>query len=242
MTKAKPTYTLLGAGGTGSILFPSLLRYLSTYHRGRKESFYLQVIDGDQIEPHNFDRQLFALPTTGHNKAEALVQTAAYVPDNAKLFALPEFLGKGNVKKRVQAGDTILIAVDNYSVRALVEERVRELERAVVINGGNESTDGSCQLWIRVEDKNLTPPLSHMHDEIAYKSKDDRAAMSCEARSKIPGGEQTIIANMMSATTMLNMLRLYHEQGAPSKGHEVHFDLNTLAMRPDDWRGIEGWN
>lgn len=240
---AKTTYTLLGAGGTGSILFDSLIRYLATYHRGRKEAFNLQVIDGDEIETKNLDRQLFADPTIGHNKAEALVATARHVPPNGKLFAIPKFLGKDNVEKLVRDGDVVLIAVDNYSVRALVEEHGKTLPSLVVINGGNESTDGSCQLWQRRDGQNITPPLSHMHPEIAYKDKDDRAAMSCEVRASIPGGEQTIIANMMSATTMLNMLRLFHTspKGVPAKGHEVHFDLNTLAMRPDDLRGVEGW-
>lgn len=239
----KTTYTLLGAGGTGSILFPNLLRYLETYHRARKESFYIQVIDGDDIEPHNLDRQLFTETAIGANKAEALIQTSPFIPPSGKLFSRPEFIGKDNVKKVLRDGDIVIIAADNYSIRALIEEVGKTLDNLVVINGGNESTDGSCQLWVRVAGRNVTPPLSHCHPEIVYKGKDDRAAMSCEARSKLAGGEQTIVANMMSAVAILNMLRLYHSspKGVPPKGHEVHFDLNTLAMRPDDWRGVEGW-
>ena len=238
---AKTTYTLLGAGGTGSILFPSLLRYLETYHRHRDEEFYLQVIDGDAIEPHNLDRQLFADPTVGDNKAEALVHTSTFDPPHGKLFPVPKFLGKENVGKLVRDTDVVLIAVDNYSARALIEERGKELDNIVVINGGNESTDGSCQLWVRREGKNITPPMSHCHPEIQYKGTNDRAAMSCEARAKIKGGEQTIIANMASALAMLNMLRLHHQADVPKGGHEVYFDLDTLAMRPEDLRGVEGW-
>lgn len=239
---AKPTYTLLGAGGTGSILYESLLRYLETFHRHRDENFYLQVIDGDAIEAHNLDRQLFAEQTIGGNKAEALVHTTPFKPPHGKLFPVNDFLGKKNVEKLIRDGDIVLIAVDNYSVRALVEERGKNLDNIVVINGGNESTDGSCQLWIRREGKNVTPPMSHCHPEIAYKADNDRAAMSCQARSKLKGGEQTIIANMASAVAMLNMLRLHHQNDVPKGGHEVYFDLDTLAMRPEDLRGVEGWN
>lgn len=237
----KPTYTLLGAGGTGSILFDSLVRYLETYHRHRDEEFYLQVIDGDEIEAHNLDRQLFPEPTIGNNKAEALVHTAKYVPPHGKIFPVATFLGKKNIGKLVRSGDIVLIAVDNYSVRALVEQHGHTLDRLVVINGGNESTDGSCQLWVRHDGKNVSPPLSHCHPEIAYKSANDRAAMSCEARGKIKGGEQTIVANMASALMMLNMLRQHHQNSVPKVGHEVYFDLDTLAMRPEDLRGVDGW-
>lgn len=239
---AKTTYTLLGAGGTGSILFDPLVRYLDTYHGHRKETFNLQVIDGDGIEAHNLARQLFAGPAIGGNKADALVHTARYEPLHGRLFPVPKFLGRDNVTKFVRDGDIILIAVDNYSVRALVEENAGKLDNTVVINGGNESTDGSCQLWVRRDGQNVTPPLSHCHPEIAYRKDNDRAAMSCEARSKIKGGEQTIIANMASAVAMLNMLRLHHQHDVPKGGHEVYFDLDTLAMRPEDLRGVEGWN
>lgn len=237
---AKTTYTLLGAGGTGSILFDPLLRYLDTYHS--KDGFNLQVIDGDGIEKHNLARQLFDEPAIGSNKASSLVEHSRYEPSHGRVFARPTFLGKDNVEKLIANGDIILIAVDNYSVRALVESRVKNLDNGVVINGGNESTDGSCQLWVRRDGANVTPPISHCHPEIAYKSADDRAALSCEARAKIKGGEQTIVANMASALSMLNMLRLHHQNDVPKGGHEVYFDLDTQAMRPDDLRGVEGWN
>ena len=239
-----PTYTLIGAGGTGSILFSPLVRYLETYYRGQPvlTGYNLQVIDGDEIERKNLERQLFAEPAIGFSKAEALVASLGFEPALGKLFTFNEFLGADNIAKRIRDGDTVLIAVDNYSLRALVEKHGLTLDNLTVINGGNEATDGSCQLWVRRAAKNLTPPLSHGHPEIAYKGADDRAEMSCEARSKLPGGEQTIIANMQSATTMLNVLRLHHNVGVPKQGHEVHFDLNTLAMRPDDLRGLEGWS
>jgi hypothetical protein len=157
---------------------------------------------------------------------------------------VPHYLGKKNIDELVRRGDIVLIAVDNYSVRALIEARVKALEDAVVINGGNELTNGSCQIYIRQAGKNVTPPLSHFHEEIKYKGTDDRAAMTCAARTKIPGGEQTIAANSMSASIMLAFLSNYHTQATKPKGmvgHEAHFDLATLAMRHEDLRGTDGW-
>lgn len=238
------TYNLIGAGGTGSILYNLMLRYLDTWHGHHKTKFALQVIDGDQVETKNYDRQLFGPMAVGKNKAAALVEASAFTPVHGKIYPRPEYLGKANIAKLIRETDTTLIAVDNYSCRALIEAHVKTLKHATVINGGNEMTNGSCQLYLRRKGKNLTPPLSHWHDEIAYKGTDDRAAMSCAAVAAIPGGEQTIIANGMSAITMLNMLRIGLEQAENPKGpvgHEVHFDLATLAMRHEDLRGTDGW-
>lgn len=239
-------YTLLGAGGTGSFLYPALLRYLETHHSTRGEDWILQVLDGDHFTPENFARQLFEGRYVDENKANAIVaQHSAAI--RGKVYALPEYLGDENIEARVADGDTILIAVDNYPVRSKIEQRGQALQNLTVINGGNEKSDGSCQIWMRRNGKNITPPMSHMHDEI-HRPGVDRAAIDCMAAAALPGGEQTIIANLMSATTMLNGLRLTHGWEANLATHlqdipfhEIFFDLDTAKMRTADWRKIEGW-
>lgn len=243
MTTPRQTYWLIGAGGTGTALFGPLLRYLGTFHGARKESFTLAVMDGDNVEPHNLNRQLFDTPAIGHNKAQALT-ASAIKPDIAELHPIPQYLGSDEDSlSRITDGDIILIAVDNYPVRYFIEQRALQLPNVVVINGGNEKTDGSTQIFIRRKGRNLTPPLSHCHPEIAPTGP-DRAKMTCQAIAKLPGGEQTIIANGASAIFMLNMLRLFHERSdkdLKTMPHEFHFDLNTLSARPDDLRGVPGW-
>lgn len=236
-----PTYVLVGAGGTGSILYPSLLRYLGATHRHRDEDALLAVIDGDTLAYSNLDRQLYPGSAVGANKAEALV--ALYpVPGNLIVTPIPQYLGEDNIEKFIQTADTILIAVDNYAVRALINDRVKNLDNATVINGGNEESDGSVQIFVREDGKNITPPLDHCHPEIAYAEKDDRRKLSCQQISDLPGGGQTLVANMMSATLILNALRLIHDGADYRNRHEQFFDMTTVKMRPADNRGVEGWN
>ena len=62
---------LIGLGGIGSQLLPSLVRYLSFRPEPRP---LLVLVDGDAYEPGNRSRQLFPDDALGTNKAEALAQ------------------------------------------------------------------------------------------------------------------------------------------------------------------------
>lgn len=245
-------YVLIGAGGTGSILFPLLVRYLDSYHGNRGDNHIVAVIDGDHVEAKNLERQMFGGNFIDENKAHALVAQLGHPATRA----VPEYLGEENLEKRIFDGDVVLIAADNYDVRRRIERHAMSLGNIVVINGGNESSNGSLQVFIRSEGVNLTPLLSWQHPEILEPSPHDPSAMNCQQIAEMPGGEQTIVANTMSAAWMLNALVQYHEwnrvrlvPGAeipipapePFPWHELHFDLATGRARPNDLRGISGW-
>jgi molybdopterin/thiamine biosynthesis adenylyltransferase len=235
-----PVYVLIGAGGTGSILFDCLNRYLNAYHVNREEAHIVAVIDGDELQAHNLDRQLFQGNYVGENKANALV--AIY--GNETTRAVPEFLSDENVTNRINDGDIVLIAADNFDVRNRIQRHGMTLDNITVINGGNESTDGSLQMWIRRNGENITPPLSFMHDEILRPSPFDPSTLDCQQLATLPGGEQTIIANMMSATQILNAVRTLHEwqEGVQElRWSEIFYDLNTGNAKSFDNRIIEGW-
>jgi hypothetical protein len=230
------TYDLVGAGGTGSILYPLLKRYLTTYEKTSGEPFRITIIDGKEVAAAKLDRQLFEGRYSGSNKAEALV--AQYQDDPKVVIAVPSYLNDQNIGG-IRNGDVVLIAADNYPVRARIERHAATLDNITVINGGNEMRDGSLQIYMRRKGKNVTPPMSRGHAEILEDDKRDPAALSCEQIAALPGGEQTIIANMMSATAMLNGLHMVHTWERPKKDRpahfelqeEVFFDLNTFAMR-----------
>jgi molybdopterin/thiamine biosynthesis adenylyltransferase len=235
-----PVYVLIGAGGTGSILFDVLNRYLTSYHVNREEPHIVAVIDGDELQAHNLERQLFRGNFVGENKANALV--AMYDHENAR--SVPEFLSDENISTRINDGDIVLIAADNFDVRNRIQRHGMSLDNITVINGGNESTDGSLQLWVRRDGKNITPPLSFMHDEILRPSPFDPSTLDCQQLAALPGGEQTIIANMMSATQILNAVRTLHEWQDGKRDiqwTEAFYDLNTGNAKSFDNRIIEGW-
>ncbi len=229
-------YAMIGAGGTGSILFPALERYLRTYARESGEDYTLTVIDGKELAPEKLERQLFAGRYAGSNKAESLI--AQYDADPRVIIAVPKYLDDENITG-IDNGDVVLIAADNFPVRARIESRALQLDNVTIINGGNEMHDGSLQVWARRHGADITPRLSQGHPEILQDDGADPTRLSCEEIAELPGGQQTIIANMMSATAMLNALRRVHDwemtqntENAPfPPGEEVFFDLDTFAMR-----------
>lgn len=233
----KRPYILIGAGGTGSILFPLLFRYLATYHRNRDDDYTLTVIDGKTVSASKLGRQLFAGRFAGNPKASALIEQ--YDADPKVVIAVPQYLGANNIGG-IREDSVVLIAADNFPVRMRIQERAQQLKNVTIINGGNEMTDGSLQLYVRRNGDDITPPMSQGHPELLINDERDPATLSCEQIAELPSGEQTIVANAMSATAMLNGLRKIHEwenhrvnasatlREIPD---EVFFDLDNFGMR-----------
>lgn len=227
-------YDLIGAGGTGSILLPLLRGYLNTYQKTSGEEAQITVIDGKEVGAEKLDRQMFEGKYAGSNKAEALIEQ--YKGSGTVLIAVPHYLNDKNITGLTN-GDIIIIAADNFPVRARIEKHAKTLRDVTVLNGGNEMHDGSLQIYVRRKGKDITPPLSQGHAEILTDDKRDPATLSCEQIAQIPGGEQTIIANVQSATLILAGLKKVHDWERDNKKaipHEVFFDLNTMAMRALD--------
>lgn len=226
-------YILIGAGGTGSFLFPALIRYLETHARATEEQFRITILDGKEVSASKLERQLFFGQYAGSNKAEALRDQ--YMADPKVVIAMPTYLGDDNIAG-IREGAVVLIAADNFPTRARIEARAREMDNVTIINGGNEMVDGSMQIYLRRNATDITPPLSQGHPEILRDDKADPSRLSCQQIAELPSGEQLIIANMMSAATMLNALRKIHDwETNPEPIHplaeEVFFDLETFGMR-----------
>lgn len=237
-------YIMVGAGGTASHLYHALYMYLKS-REDVEPNWELHIYDGDEVMTNNLERQVFTREDLGKNKAIALVEST---PDTDHLFAYDRFLGADELPKVIQDGDTVLIMVDNMFIRARIEEHCKTLKDVSVINAGNELISGSVQLWVREKGKNLTPPLSYLHPEITNTMDADRSAMSCADIAKLPGGGQTVLANMSAAALSLAALyRLHEKRYATEKGKgntpwtEVQFDHKLGTIMPWDVRTVEGW-
>jgi hypothetical protein len=231
------TYFLVGAGGTGTHLLPALLAYLRTYHGNTGTEYQVVIADGDIFEPKNLTRQIFAEGMVSINKAEAMLQMHPGHP----IIAVSRYIGKADVETMIQDGDCVLICADNYSIRSLIVDHVKTLNSAVVINAGNEVFDGSVQLWVREGSENITPSLTYGHPEIAFTAENDRAAMDCLTIATLPGGEQTILANMTSATYMLLALQRWHADTFRTGWTELQFDLLRGQVDHINMRERRNW-
>ena len=238
-------YIMIGAGGTGSHLARPLHTYLTSFHKG--DEWILHIVDGDVVEEKNLERQAFRPGTVTMNKAKAL---ALMLADETHIKAYSEYVSEENIGRFVRNGDTVFICADNFTVRARIEQTARATDNVTVINGGNEKWDGSVQLWVREKGKDVTPRIGYLHPEIAVGMGDDRAEMTCVQAAQLPGGEQTLIANLTSATWMLTALWRRHANGhvlsrkqepGPLTWTEVQFDALHGTVEHIDQRMSAHW-
>lgn len=247
--KDRPTmnnYIVIGAGGTGTHLLRPLHAYLTAHHQ--TDDWMLFIVDGDVVEEKNLARQLFTPATITLNKA---VAAAGALNDIPHVAAHEEYVSEENIGRFVQNGDTVFICADNFTVRRRIEDHARTLDNVIIINGGNEKWDGSVQLWVREEGNDITPRIGYLHPEIAVGMGEDRAEMTCIQAAALPGGEQTLIANMTAATWMLTALWRYHEGLAympldnnpgPKTWTEVQFDARNGTVEHIDQRLSAHWS
>jgi molybdopterin/thiamine biosynthesis adenylyltransferase len=223
------SYVVVGAGGTASHLIHALNQYVEAVHG---EDGFIHVWDNDAVEQSNLSRQLFYPYEIGNHKAEAF---HARFPQHVRAHI--DFIGPENVEDAIQNEDIVLICADNMFVRKLINERAKELNTITIINGGNEMHTGSVQTFVKIDGVKVSPDLEWLSPELHIED-GDRSAMSCNELAMLPGGEQTIIANMTTASLMLAALwrvdqGVYNEERQWTK---VTYDHRVGTFQTSDVR------
>lgn len=231
------TYILVGAGGTGSNFIGPALAYIDSWNQNNNIDWEFLIVDGDHFTESNRTRQMFAPEYVGRNKAEALADMYRQYP----VVSIPEYVGEEQLSNLMVENCVVFLGVDNFSVRALVQDQALKMDDIIIINGGNEYHDGSVQLWVREKGKNKTPPLTFLHNEIQYVADDDRSAMTCAQAMEMPGGEQLVIANMRVANHMLEALWRINTGDWKTGWTELNFDLKKGAIEYLNRRENKGW-
>ena len=217
---------LVGLGGIGSQLVPSLVRYLAFRPEPRPT---LVLVDGDAYEPSNRTRQVFPETAIGTNKAEALAE----VYRGLTVQAVADYLTEANIATVIRDGDVVLMAVDNHWTRFVVDRHLATLDEVTLISGGNDETDGNVQLVRRRNGEFVDGGLAEIHREIGRATEAEFAARNgCERQ--VEERPQLVVTNLMVASAMLNCLWAVLECGSVSYS-EVYLDVIANAMRSRSW-------
>ncbi|MEX2135361.1 MAG: ThiF family adenylyltransferase [Chloroflexota bacterium] len=217
---------LVGLGGIGSQLLPSLVRYVAFRPEPRP---MLVLVDGDAYEPANRTRQVFPDSAIGANKAEALAE----VYRGLTVQGIADYLTEANVADIIRDGDAVLLAVDNHWTRFVVDRHLATLDEVTLISGGNDETDGNVQLVRRRNGEFVDGSLAEIHVEIGRATPEEFAARNgCERQ--VEERPQLVVTNLMVASAMLNCLWAVLERGSVSYS-EVYLDVVTNAMRSRSW-------
>ena len=215
---------IIGLGGIGSWLFRAVIPIV---YGDESRQWRVQLVDGDHYEAKNLSRQ-FLMPLRwprtrlrpmrrgrdrfGEAEHVLLTSQSGYVTP----LSLPSIIGERS---------TTLLCVDNHQTRKQVSDFAETLADAILISGGNDSTDGNVQVMLRRKGKALTPTLGQWHPEIAEPTDKHPTDVSC-AELAAQGDGQTIAANFFAASLMLNTFyRLQFAAKSKVAENEFYFDI-----------------
>lgn len=210
---------IIGLGGVGSILAEKLCRFINY---GGFEDPEVLLVDGDQYEPKNYERQEF---TKIGNKADVKADELEVKFQNIGFSTFEEYINEGNVNSVIKEGDVAFICVDNHKSRMVINNYCKTLQDVTLISGGNELTDGNAQLYVKRGGEEITPDLCAYHPEIA--NPDDKLPdeMSCEELSV--SEPQLYFANLGVATLMCWLFYNSYVNNQHDRS-EVYFDIKTM--------------
>lgn len=209
----KLSVKVIGGGGIGQQLLDPLSRVLNYGSSAYSfEDAELGLIDGDQFEERNRDRQQFR---DRGNKAEVTVARLEDDFPNLIFRAHPTYIDEDNIPMLVKEHDIVFLCVDNHNTRKLVSQYCsEELQNVTIISGGNDFHDGNVMVYIRRNGVDESLPIhaakdangKRYHPEIA--NPEDEHPNDVEEREgcleEAVANPQLLIANNMAAAMMLN--------------------------------------
>ena len=232
---------VIGAGGTGSLLLTSLVRFLYS----QKWDGQLIVADGDAYSESNIERQNFSLEFAGYNKAEYQYELMRrhIPPYENNLSFINKYLSQEDIEEIVVDGTIVINCADNKAIRKYAEDRVQQLNTACHICCGNEMRKGQVQVSLRRNGVALTPTIYKEFPELNDEN-GDRSKMNCQELADLPSGGQIIGSNLMCATLALNaIIKLFSDhkifmEGKWYPSSAICFDIFTDGIEVLDRRDI----
>lgn len=232
------TYALIGCGGVGYALAPTLTRMLMA----AQSSFYL--VDGKTIRTANLARQ-FASSDVGHNKAEALADTCRRlipIESPLKIHAVASYLEPATADQHewLKHDDLVVfLAADTKASRVAVERILDDTDSDfTLVSGGNNEWDGQAVITRRRKGKYLDPLPSQVNPNLLENDGRTPSMIPCDELAV--SEPQLVIANVQTAACMLG---LWYSQvlNKPKRAfNHVAFNMKTPEVFPSVRVALEG--
>jgi molybdopterin/thiamine biosynthesis adenylyltransferase len=198
---------IIGCGGVGSTIVPSFCLLKSPQE--------VTLIDGDQIEPRNLNRQLFDARQVGMNKAQALASKY-----NCRF--IPEWFARGKI--RHQRNDWLICLVDNHRTRLEALE-VCDESGCQAIFAANETHSSEAYYYRRTWKGTARDPRVYYPEIANDRSGDPRTTSIGCTGEVLVNNRQLVSANLMAAALAEHLYVLWNVK-AP------RMDSETVAVLP----------
>jgi molybdopterin/thiamine biosynthesis adenylyltransferase/rhodanese-related sulfurtransferase len=225
---------LIGAGGLGS---PAAL-YLAAAGVG-----YLRIVDHDQVEPSNLQRQILHRDADrGRDKVASAAAALAALNPGITIEAIAERVDAGNVERLLSDVDVVLDGSDNFATRYLLNDACVRLGLPLVF-GAVHRFDGQVSVFDAGRRRGLAPCYRCLFPE----PPPPELAPNC-AEAGVLG----VLPGVIGTLQATEVLKLVLGIGKPLVGRLLQFD--ALAMRFRELRlaadpacpvcsgGLASWN
>lgn len=225
---------IIGAGGVGSYLLPTLLRTIRN-HAKPEDSPHVILIDGDKLEKRNMERQLFDDSDIGKFKADALREK--YVGYYPRMSVVTEFFTGG---EEIQPDTLLIVCVDNHPGRMRALSAANRANCKVILCG-NGYTDAEAMFYNPAWQGTALDPLKYYPEIATTETGDPLQPAGCtgEAQQATP---QLAIANYMAAAHALHLLWFWYQESDKMTGdfksyspvhHANNFTRHTTRLQRD---------
>jgi PRTRC genetic system ThiF family protein len=237
-------FVLIGCGGTGSWLAPSVAR-IARLQREQERQVEVRFYDHDYVEPKNIPRQHFCDAELGRNKAVTLAgrYSAAW---GLEITAVPKKFRAAEFYHTRNAFTVLIGCVDNAAARGEISKVIAGAPRAGVhawwLDCGNDESSGqvivgshthpgqlegvftpSCKICKNLPAPNLVAPdLLEPRPEELLQSK-----LSC-AEIQLANAQSVAVNQMVASIATDYLLRLVT---SGLKRFRTDFDLSAGSMR-----------
>lgn len=223
---------VIGCGGTGSLLTPSLCKLIGADK--------VVLVDGDKLETKNLDRQLFNKEHIGRNKAEAL----------ASLYGC-EAIGDwySSTTAEHEKGDVLFGLVDNHPARASILAAC-DYYGCTAILAANEVHSAEAYIYRREWMGTNLDPRVYYPDILTVVTGDPRAAsIGCTGEAQ-QNNRQLVSANFNAAALAQTLFvcwvmesRKMEAVAIPHLPHKLHINLSSMqAVKSGEPKRMERTN
>jgi hypothetical protein len=183
---------IIGCGGVGSAITPSFCLL--------KSPEQVTLIDGDNIELKNLNRQMFDASQVGQNKAEALAGKFG-------CHFIGEWFSRGKI--RHHRGDWLICLVDNHRTRLEALE-VCDESGCQAIFAANETHSSEAYYYRRIWKGTSRDPRVYYPEINTDQSGDPRSAsIGCTGEAQ-QNNRQLVSANLMAAALAEHLFVLWN--------------------------------
>lgn len=205
-----PKVTIIGCGGVGSYLLPTLLRTIRN-HEKPEESPMVLLVDGDKLEDRNMERQLFDNTDIGRFKSEALASKyKAYYP---AIAASTEFFTGGET---ISSDTMLIVCVDNHPGRMRAINAANTNGCAAILCG-NGYTDAEAMFYKPGWAGTDLDPTKYYPDIATVEEGDPLRPEGCTGHAQ-QATPQLAIANDLAASYALHLFWFWTQESEKLEG------------------------